>query len=131
MIYKTHSEEETQQIAFTLAKEYINQGVIIALYGDLGAGKTSFSKGFARGLGIVEKVISPTFVLMRQYLIPETQKQFYHLDLYRLEDNIDPLKSGLDEIFQNADNLVLIEWAEKIESSLPRNVLKIKIISVK
>lgn len=120
MKYKTHSQKETQKLAKKLAKN--SEGNIYALIGDLGAGKTSFVQGFAKGLGIKDKIISPTFVLMRQYKIPRGNKFLYHIDLYRIED-INQL--GIKEIMENPNNYVIIEWAEKIKNSLPKNSIKI------
>lgn len=114
----THSEQETKNLAQDLAKE-IKYGVI-ALTGDLGAGKTTFVQGFAQGLGIKEKIISPTFVLIRQHQIPNTKQVLFHIDLYRLEDNFDIRELGLEEILSDPDNLVLIEWADKIKRLLPK-----------
>lgn len=119
--YKSDSEQETKRIAAKLAKEA--RGNIYALTGELGAGKTIFVQGFAKCLGIKEKIISPTFVLMKQHQIPGTKKGFYHIDLYRLED-ISGL--GLDEILSDRNNIVLIEWAEKLKT-LPKETVKIEI----
>ncbi len=82
--YQSNSRYDTRKIALKLAKK--EQGRVFALTGELGAGKTIFVQGFAKGLGIKEKMISPTFVLIRQYKIPETKKILYHIDLYRTED---------------------------------------------
>src|SRR3989338_1835026 len=106
------SEKETKQIAGRFARQ-ITRGVI-ALSGELGAGKTTFVQGFAKGLGIKEKIISPTFVLIRQHLIPNNTKTLYHIDLYRLENKADLKQIGLEEILLDPDNIVLIEWAEKL-----------------
>ncbi len=111
----TNSSEETKKLAENLAKQ-ITQGVI-ALSGDLGAGKTTFVQGFAKGLGIKDSIISPTFVLIRQY------KNLYHVDLYRI-NTFDHL--GLEEILSNPNNIVLIEWAEKLKK-LPKGTIKISI----
>lgn len=121
--YLSNSEQETKHLAEKIAGE--NKGDIFALTGELGAGKTIFAQGFAKGLGIKEKIISPTFVLIRQHKIPDTAKTFYHIDLYRLDQikNIDQL--GLKEIWSNPNNIVLIEWAEKIKNFLPENIVKI------
>ncbi len=108
----TQSDIETQRVAFNLAQKYRNG--VIALVGELGAGKTTFTQGFARGLGIKDKIISPTFVLIRQH------GNFYHIDLYRLNDFKD---LGLEEILSNKNNIVLIEWAEKIKDLLPKNTI--------
>ncbi len=123
-IYETHSENETKKLAQNFAGKY-KKGVI-ALTGDLGAGKTTFVQGFAKGLGIKEKIISPTFVLIRQHKIPKSKYTLYHVDLYRLK-NIDDLKMlGLEEILSNPNNVVLIEWAEKAAKLLPKNTVWIK-----
>lgn len=115
---KSLSEGETRKIAKSLA-EKLNG--VIALTGELGAGKTTFVQGFAQGLGIKDKIISPTFVLIRQHKIPHGIKTLYHIDLYRLEDSKDLKNLGIEEILSNSDNIVLIEWAEKIKTILPKN----------
>ena len=125
--YLSNSESETKKIAAKLARE--NKGNIFALTGELGAGKTIFVQGFAKGLGIKEKIISPTFVLIRQHQIPKTRgaygtkKVLYHIDLYRIE-KINDL--GLKEIWSDPNNIVLIEWAEKLKK-LPKGTIKISI----
>lgn len=128
--FKSESSQQTQDIAASLAKE-AKPGTIFALIGDLGAGKTIFTQGFAKGLGILDKIISPTFILIRQYPIPSTQNIFYHLDLYRLENHTDFKSLGISEIIQNPQAIVLIEWAEKIKKLLPPNTIYInfKVVS--
>lgn len=123
------SEEETKKIATKLAKQ-VSHGVI-ALTGELGAGKTVFVQGFAKGLGIKEKIISPTFVLIRQHQIPKLNKTLFHIDLCRLENLKDLKQLGLEEILFNPNNIVLIEWAEKLEKLLPKNATKINIERLK
>lgn len=126
MRYHTKSDRETKDLAKKIAEDFKDKSGVLALIGDLGAGKTVFAQGFAEGLEIEEKVISPTFVLMRQHQIPNTEKMFYHLDLYRLE-NVNIKELGLEEIFENSENIILIEWAEKIQNYLPKNSVTIKI----
>lgn len=121
--YISHSEEETKKIAENLAKH--SRANIFALSGELGAGKTIFVQGFAKGLRITEKIISPTFVLIRQHKIPNSSKTLYHIDLYRL-DQVDQIDLGLNEIWSDPNNVVLIEWAEKL-TELPKNSIKIKV----
>lgn len=123
MQYQTKSEEETKNLAILFAKDFLKTGGVIGLIGDLGAGKTTFSQGFAKGLKVKEKITSPTFLLMHQYQIPNSEKIFYHLDLYRLEGEINIKEIGLDEIFKNPDNIILIEWADKIKNRLPIKTL--------
>src|SRR3989338_8005494 len=110
MIYITKSADETKKIAKELAQK-IDHGVI-ALVGELGAGKTTFTQGFAKGLGIKDKIISPTFVLIRQHQIHKLKKTLYHLDLYRLENLKDIKELAIDELAQDG-NIVLVEWAQK------------------
>lgn len=124
--YISHSEDETKAIAAKLAK--VSPSNIFALTGKLGAGKTIFAQGFAKGLGIKDKIISPTFVLIRQHNIPNTTKVFCHIDLYRPE-NFSHL--GLEEILSNKNSIILIEWAEKIENILPKHTIKINITEEK
>lgn len=124
MVIKTSSPEETQKIAADLARKY-QEGGIFALSGPLGAGKTTFIQGFAQGLGIKNRLISPTFILMRQYEIPNSQGKLFHIDLYRLDKVTDIDSLGLSEIFTNPQNIVLIEWADKLGELLPKNAVKI------
>lgn len=124
MKFISNSAEETEKIASKLAQKFKDGGVL-ALSGTLGAGKTTFTKGFAHGLGIKSKIISPTFVLIKQYDLSFTKKaRFYHVDLYRLEnpENLETL--GLDEFFLNHNNIILIEWAEKLKN-LPKKTANI------
>lgn len=126
MDFKSNSQEETKEIARDISQHFKNKGGVIALSGELGAGKTTFVQGFAQGLGITEKVISPTFVLIRQHLIPDTQRTLYHIDLYRLEGKISSIELGLKDMI-DGKNIILIEWAEKISEQLPSKTAYIKI----
>lgn len=125
MKIKTKSAQETQKLAENLSQKFKNKGGILALIGDLGAGKTTFTQGFAQGLGIKDKIISPTFVLVRQHPIMNTKNVLYHLDLYRLDSNQEISELGINELINNNHNIVLIEWAEKINDQLPESAVKI------
>lgn len=111
-----------------------SQALIIALNGELGAGKTTFIKGFARGLGIKETITSPTYVFVRSYSFePITRPGFhkdtlYHLDLYRLENqDKKTLQSfGFDDILSDPKGIVVIEWAERVDWSSHPNVSALK-----
>ena len=130
MEIKSTSQAATQKIAQKLAKK-LNGSDVIALFGDLGSGKTVFVQGLARGLGIKKRITSPTFVFMRAYEIKHKGEEltFYHLDLYRAQ-NIDDLKSlGLSEIF-NKDSIVVLEWADKIKNKLPAKRIDVEITSI-
>ena len=107
-----------------MAEEFKREGGIVVLTGELGAGKTTFAQGFAEGLGITEKVISPTFVLIREYHIPGSEKKFFHIDLYRLEGGVEPAELGVHDML-NDGNVVLIEWADKLKEDLSGKVTKI------
>ncbi len=124
MKVKTHSSEETKRVAFDLAKK-ITPGTVLCLYGDLGAGKTTFTQGLAEYFGI-KRIISPTFVLIRQYPLKNFKlKTLYHIDLYRL-DSLEEVKNlGIEEIMADKNNLVVIEWADKLKELLPKNRIDI------
>ena len=120
------SEKQTLKVASKWAKTWSKQlskapgALCICLYGDLGAGKTTFSKGFAQGLGIPAKQIkSPTYTLIRSYKIGKNQ--LYHCDFYRITAPDDVISADLQEIFHQKNAIVLIEWPERIEAPLPKN----------
>jgi tRNA threonylcarbamoyladenosine biosynthesis protein TsaE len=106
----SHSADETASLGERLASQ-VRRGQVLALSGDLGAGKTQFVKGFARGLGIVERVQSPTFALVNGY--PDGRLPLYHLDLYRLESERQIVSAGL-EAYLEPDGVAVIEWAERL-----------------
>ena len=112
--------EETQTLAQKLA-EIVEPQDTITLEGDLGAGKTTFTQAFAKGLGITRTVNSPTFTIMKQY---NGRLPLNHLDVYRLEDSDEDL--GWDEIFYG-DAVTVVEWAHLIERDLPGERLAIEI----
>ncbi len=118
----TGSVPETQDLGVCLAG-LLPRGSLVCLTGELGAGKTAFAQGVARGLGIRARVSSPTFTLINEYPgdIP-----LYHLDLYRLERPEDLEDLGLEEYFAS-DGVALIEWAERAEGILPDRYLGIEI----
>jgi len=115
---------ETQEYAMEFAKT-LKPHDIICLYGDLGSGKTTFVQGLAKGLGIKNRIISPTFIIARHYKINDLV--FYHIDLYRTETLHDFLSIGLDEILEDNLNIVAIEWAEKMKDMLPKKRIDIRL----
>lgn len=127
-IYLTNSVKETKEIAKGLAGK-MRQGTI-ALNGSLGAGKTTFVQGFAEGLGIREKIISPTFIIVRQHKIPKSERQLLHIDLYRLENKGQIRQLGLTDFFNQANNLTVVEWAERAKEILPKDTVWISIESL-
>ena len=107
-----NSFQEMQTFGKKLAKK-IHGGTIIALIGNLGSGKTTFAQGFARGLGIQDSVISPTFKLVSEY--EGTHYPLYHIDCYRLDSPEDFLNIGGENYLNPENGITLIEWAERIE----------------
>src|SRR3989344_5580756 len=129
----TNSSEETKRagvaLAKSLEKEPIKAGraMVIAFEGDLGAGKTAFIQGFAQGLGVKESVLSPTFVIQKDFSISfGVYRNFYHIDVYRLKNPEELLELGFGDLVKNPENIIAIEWADKIETILPSEILKIK-----
>lgn len=121
MEYKitTNSEEETIEIAENIESEKF-PNMVICLIGDLGSGKTVFTKGFAGALGIEENITSPTFNIIKEYTSGESN--LYHMDLYRLDGDIRNL--GIEEYYEK-NGVVIIEWADMIEDYLPDERLEI------
>jgi len=124
-VFITNSFEETQNLAANLAPK-LKGGDILALSGDLGGGKTTFVQGLAKGLGIKEKVQSPTFVLMKIYQVPKKKFSLCHIDLYRLKNKKDIESVGFQDYLRNNDYICVIEWAEKIKKILPSKAKWIK-----
>lgn len=120
----SHSASNTLNIGRRLAGD-LKKGDIICLFGQLGSGKTVFTKGIAEGLGIApDKIISPTFVLLRQY--SQAQLPLYHFDLYRLKSPEDIISLGYEEYFYD-EGVSVVEWADRLGCLLPKEYLKIKL----
>ena len=118
--YTPKTELEQINLGTQLVKKW-KGGDIILLKGDLGTGKTTLSKGIAKGLGITQNIKSPTFTLMNVYTLEKpisNIKQFVHIDTYRLEDEQDLIDIGIEDYLGKSDTLVLIEWPEKIQKLL-------------
>lgn len=116
-IYLTKTSEETKKFAQDLSKT-LKPGDFLAFYGNLGSGKTTFIQGLAEGLGIKRRITSPTFIIVRHYKL--RIMNFYHIDLYRTESRDDLLGIGIDEIIEDKNNIIAVEWAEKMEKLLPQ-----------
>jgi tRNA threonylcarbamoyladenosine biosynthesis protein TsaE len=119
LLVVTKTRKETQDLACRLG-EIVEPNTLITLSGDLGAGKTTFTQGLARGLGIEKKVTSPTFTIMKEY---RGRLPLYHIDAYRLENITQDL--GFDEYIES-DGVCVIEWADFIEYVLPEELLNIE-----
>ena len=122
--FYTHSADETRALAAKIAAETPN-GTVFALDGNLGAGKTVFASGFARGLGITEPVSSPTFTIVQEY--PRANGMFFHLDLYRIDNPDAALAFGIDEFLYASDAISLVEWPERIDGLFPPGTIRVAI----
>lgn len=144
----TKSKSQTQKLAEKLAKQILKaqsslsmgdlpkgenrKARIVALHGDLGAGKTTFVQGFIKALGVRHHVTSPTFVIVRKYHLSEKSKvesrkflNVFHFDLYRIHGPNEILALGFKKIINDPQNIVLIEWPERIKKLLPKNIIRI------
>lgn len=135
MVIHSKSAKDTEKFAEYLASKILSggerrQAVVISLVGNLGAGKTHFTKAFMKALGINDTILSPTFNIMKIYEIPEkSSKDFrsaYHIDAYRIK-SADLLKLGIRNIFKDRKNVVLIEWADIVKDILPEGAINIEI----
>ncbi len=130
--YITTSYKQMQKLGERTAEQILNTiggktAIVLGLQGNLGGGKTTFLQGFARGLGIKDKILSPTFVILKRFQVPGFRfNDFYHIDCYRLKDEKDILELGFKDIIKDARNIVAIEWPEKIRKALPKGVILIK-----
>lgn len=123
MIYETNSEKETFELGKNLG-EQAKAGKIFCLNGDLGVGKTVFTQGFAKGLGIEENVNSPTFTIIQVY--EEGRIPLYHFDVYRIGDPEEMYEIGYEEYFFG-EGVCLIEWSKLIEELIPEEAINIEI----
>ncbi len=133
--FVSHNLKESRKFAQELAGEILagkraeNGALVLALVGDLGSGKTIFAQAFAATLDVKEKIKSPTFIIFRKSniksKISKVFENFYHFDVYRIHDEREVLNLGWEEIISNPKNIVLVEWADKIEKILPKNSVKI------
>ena len=122
-IIVSESPSETTKLAVDLSKS-LKPGDVVALIGELGAGKTCFASGLAVGLGVKGYVKSPSFTILNIY--DEGRLPFYHVDLYRIENKLELVDLGLDE-YVYGKGVTVIEWAERIEDELPSNTITVKL----
>ncbi len=115
----TKNPKETQKLGMLLAEE-IKDGRVVALSGELGSGKTTFTQGLLRGLGIKGPYTSPTFVIMKKYI-----SNIYHLDAYRVGEK-DILDLGWEEIISEPENIIIVEWADRIKNIIPKDSIWIE-----
>ena len=130
----TKNVAQTKKLAAEITKDLLadkiaNRAKIMALTGELGSGKTTFIQGMAKGLGIKDRITSPTFVIMKRLQITKRKSpvsNFYHIDCYRIENIKELSVFNFQDIIGSPKNLVVIEWAEKIKALLPQNVVWLK-----
>ena len=128
--FVSDSPDKTRKIGNILAREILksssgDKAVILGLTGDLGGGKTTLLQGFSLGLGLKEKVLSPTFVIFRRNRIGGNPvfKNFFHFDCYRIGKPEEVLSLGFKDIISNPRNIIAIEWAERLGKILPRDIV--------
>lgn len=126
MKFVTKSPEQTEKLGEDFAKNLKPQDVVF-LIGNLGSGKTTFTKGIARGLGIKNRILSPTFIVVRSHSTANERIQtLYHLDLYRLKDEGEVLNVSLTDYMNDEKGIVVIEWPEVSQEIVKKNVWKVR-----
>lgn len=128
-IYKTKTPQQTIELGMQLASR-LKQGISILLFGDLGSGKTQFTKGIAKGLGITKLIKSPTFAYVNKYILKTRSSKletltFYHYDLYRLEAGQDFESIGLEETMHDDHSINVIEWADRMAGRTPKGYIRV------
>ena len=121
-VYESRSADDTARIAAGLA-DTLKGGEFIAMYGDLGAGKTAFVQGLAKALGITRHVTSPTFTIVNEY---EGRLALYHFDVYRISDPDEMYEIGYED-YLDAGGVCIVEWAELIEELFPERYIRVNI----
>lgn len=139
-LLRSYSSEETKKIGTDLAESLLRGraprghagATVIALTGDLGAGKTTFTQGLFRGLGLRRRAVSPTFVIMRHYRIPAAKRHAdgftdaYHVDAYRLKKAEDAAVLGFEHMLAGPEHIVIVEWPERIRGVLPKRAIAVR-----
>ena len=132
--YLTKTPSQTKKIGELLAKKILKtkpkkMALVVGLEGDLGGGKTTFLQGFAKGLGIRQKILSPTFVIMKRFEIPKSRhltsniQYLIHIDCYRISRPKEIFDLGFKEIISNPQNIVAVEWADHIRKIMPKKTI--------
>lgn len=135
--YTTNYPSQTKKLGEIFAKKIIQMkpkgenALVIGLEGDLGGGKTTFLQGFAKGLGIKEKILSPTFILMKKFKIPVTPHQrkymnFYHIDCYRVQAPREISTLGFKQIISDPKNIAVVEWADRVRKILSKDAIWVR-----
>ena len=122
MKYKVSGLDETKELANSFAAS-LSGGEVVLLNGDLGAGKTTFTQFVFKALGVKEVVSSPTFAILKSY---EGKFKLHHFDTYRITTE-EAIEAGFDEVFEDKNSIIFVEWSENIAPLIPQNVIKINI----
>jgi tRNA threonylcarbamoyladenosine biosynthesis protein TsaE len=128
---ESQNKTQTERIGKLLSQEMLleaktKSAKVLALTGELGSGKTTFLQGFAKGLGIKQRILSPTFVIQKAFKVDNKKfKTFYHIDCYRIQKQKEILDLGFKNIIGNPESIIAIEWADRIKKILPRNSVRI------
>ena len=122
MIYYTNSDKETEAVGEQFGRT-VKDGTVVAMYGDLGAGKTAFVRGMARGMGITERVSSPTFTIVNEYLGDRT---LIHFDMYRLGSADELFDIGWED-YLNRGGVCAVEWSENVEDAFEGDEIVVRI----
>ena len=123
MIYYTNSDKETEAVGEQFGRT-VKDGTVVAMYGDLGAGKTAFVRGMARGMGITERVSSPTFTIVNEY--EGGQLPLFHFDMYRLADADALFDIGWED-YLDRGGICAVEWSEQVADALPSDTVYVTI----
>ena len=131
-IHITKTAQETAALGEALGHtltagegDKIGKPRVYCLYGDLGSGKTTFVQGFAKGLGINNRLLSPTFIIVRHYHVPESNRILHHVDLYRLHTQGEVQQMGLSELLSDPHAVVMIEWPQRM-NGVPADSVSIR-----
>ena len=122
MVFYTNSDKETEAVGEQFGR-MVSDGTVVAMYGDLGAGKTAFVRGMARGMGISERVSSPTFTIVNEYL---GERTLIHFDMYRLGSADELFDIGWEDYLAR-NGVCAVEWSENIEDALEEDIIKVDI----
>ncbi|MCF7890330.1 tRNA (adenosine(37)-N6)-threonylcarbamoyltransferase complex ATPase subunit type 1 TsaE [Candidatus Bipolaricaulota bacterium] len=122
-VFNSGGPEETEKVGKKLVEKY-GPNRLFCLYGPLAAGKTTLVKGLARALEVEETIVSPSYVLLREY---QGKSSLYHLDLFRIQSGEEFVEAGLDEYLLEPEGIVAIEWADRIEDILPDSRLDVNL----
>ncbi|MFH1582324.1 MAG: tRNA (adenosine(37)-N6)-threonylcarbamoyltransferase complex ATPase subunit type 1 TsaE [bacterium] len=137
-IFITKNANQTKKLGEFLAREIVlskaeKKALVFSLNGCLGGGKTTFLQGFAKGLGIKEKILSPTFVILKRFKLVKEKNynNFYHIDCYRIQGSKEMLLLEVKDILKDPKNIVAIEWAERIKNILPKEAIVLQFDFIK